>query len=198
MLPADRIAGMCDLESGSIAGRPVTSRRLSEVREAFADQRACDAVLRTGNPVVYTVSTFDVSHGPGQLHCGLGILFPGRVGDEYYLTRGHLHARKEAAEIYVGLQGKGLMILQNEDGTSTTADLVQNGIVYVPGHSAHRTVNTGSGRLAYLGIYPADAGHDYDSIRAGNFRTVVVLREGSPAVLPRSEYLNRLVHPRTP
>lgn len=89
MLPADRIAGMCDLESGSIAGRPVTSRRLSEVREAFADQRACDAVLRTGNPVVYTVSTFDVSHGPGQLHCGLGILFPGRVGDEYYLTCGH-------------------------------------------------------------------------------------------------------------
>ena len=198
MSPADRIAGLCDLETGSIAGCPVTTRRLSEVREAFADQRACDAILRTGDPVLYTVSTFDAAQGPGQLHCGLGILHAGRVGEEFYLTRGHLHARRDAAEIYVGLEGKGLMILEQEDGTSTTAELVPNGIVYVPGHSAHRTVNTGSGKLAYLGIYPADAGHDYDAIRAGNFRTVVVAREGSPAVLLRSEYLNRLVHSRTP
>jgi glucose-6-phosphate isomerase len=198
MLSADRLARLCDLESGSIAGCPVTARRLSELRDAFADQRACDAILRSGDPVVYTVSTFTVDEGPGQLQCGLGILFPGRVGDEYYLTRGHFHARKEAAEIYFGLRGTGLMILQHEDGTGATADLVQNGLVYVPGHAAHRTVNPGSGTLAYLGIYPADAGHDYDAIHAENFRTVIVSRKGSPAPLPRSEYLRQLANSRMP
>jgi glucose-6-phosphate isomerase len=198
MLPADRIAGLCDLTTGSIAGCPVIPRRLSEVRDAFADQHACDALLRSADPVIYTVSTFDVGGGPGELQCGLGVLFPGRVGDEYYLTRGHLHARREAPEVYVGLQGKGLMLLQGEDGGSMTADLVENGFVYVPGHSAHRTVNTGTGPLIFLGIYPADAGHDYDSLRAENFRTVVVARHGTPAVLPRREYLNRFAHPRTP
>ncbi len=32
-------------------------------------------------------------------------------------------------------------------------------VVYVPGHTAHRTVNTGPAPLVYLGIYPWDAGH---------------------------------------
>jgi len=40
----------------------------------------------------------------------------------------------------------------------------------------------------YLGIYPAQAGHDYGAIATRNFRQVVVERDGQPAVLDRSEF----------
>lgn len=198
MLSAERLAGLCDFTNGSIAGRPVTTRRLSDCRDAFADQRACDAILRTGDPVLYTVSTLAPADGPGQLHCGFGMLFPGRVGDEYYCTRGHSHERMEAAEVYVGVRGTGLMLLQGEDGACITADLAQNSVVYVPGHTAHRTVNTGSTPLAYIGITPADAGHDYGAIRTKNFQSVVVNRGGAPALLPRNAFLQWLEQSQTP
>jgi glucose-6-phosphate isomerase len=194
-----RLLGKCDLTTGTIDGSPVSRRRLSEMQDAFGDARACAAILRGDDPVLYTVSTFDVYEGPGHLRCGLGVLFPGRVGEEYFLTRGHLHERREAAEIYVGLRGMGLMLMQREDGTgSTTAELTSDSFVYVPGYTAHRTVNVGDEPLIYLGIYPADAGHDYEPIRAGNFSSVVVCRDGRPAVLPRSEFLHQLQSLRQP
>ena len=42
--------------------------------------------------------------------------------------------------------------------------LTPESAVYVPGHTAHRTINTGDMPLTYLGIYPARAGHDYGVI----------------------------------
>jgi glucose-6-phosphate isomerase len=198
MIPPGRIAGVWDPERGVIEGCPLATKRLSQIRECFADQRACDEILRHEDPVIYTVSTFDLATGPGQLHCGLGVLFPGRVGEEYYLTRGHYHATREASEIYLGLRGSGVMLLQGEDGTVTTANLVPQGYVYIPARTAHRTVNTGSEKLVYCGIYPANAGHDYDAVRKENFRTVVVSRNGAPVVLSRSGYNIPSAPDRTP
>ena len=58
-------------------------------------------------------------------------------------------------------------------------------MVYVPGNTAHRTVNTGDEPLVYLAVYPASAGHDYGVIAQRNFRSFVVKRDGQPSVLPR-------------
>ena len=195
MIPPDRIAGRWDLDTGVIEGCPPVTRRLSQVRDSFADQKACDAILLHDDPVIYTVSTFDLASGPGELHYGLGALYPGRVGDEFFLTRGHFHARREASEIYLGLRGSGVMILQGEDGRATTAHLVPNGFVYVPPRTAHRTVNTGSEKLVYLGVYPADAGHEYGSV---DFQLVVIARDGAPLILPRGDFVPRASSDRTP
>ena len=63
--------------------------------------------------------------------------------------------------------------------------LQPNSVVYVPGHTAHRTMNTGDEPLVYLGVYPATAGHDYGVIARRNFRSIVVKRDGRPTMLPR-------------
>ncbi|MEZ4638826.1 MAG: glucose-6-phosphate isomerase family protein [Caldilineaceae bacterium] len=113
--------------------------------------------------------------GEGALHYAIGNLLPGRAGQEYFMTKGHFHAWRAAAEYYIGLSGEGVMLLESEDGEeSRLLPLTANAAVYVPGHIAHRTINTGDEPLVYLGIYPAQAGHDYGAIAERNFRHVVV------------------------
>jgi glucose-6-phosphate isomerase len=128
----------------------------------------------------------------GDLDYVLGVLMPGKVGDEYYMTKGHLHAWRPAAEVYLGLRGCGMMLLQDErTGECIAAPLGENSIVYVPGHTAHRTVNVGNTPLVYWGILSSRAGHDYGSAALSNFNKVVIERNGAPVVLDRSDYLTQ-------
>jgi glucose-6-phosphate isomerase, archaeal len=174
-----------DANTGVIEGAPRVERRLSDLRGCFADPLAYEAALARGNPVVYSVASVEPATGPGDLHYGLGVVQPGRVGEEYFLTRGHLHHWREAAEIYLGLSGDGLMLLECErTGGSRIVPLHAGHAVYVPGHTAHRTINTGDTPLAYIGVYPAAAGHDYDA--KPGFRQVVVARDGRPVLLERA------------
>jgi glucose-6-phosphate isomerase len=184
--PADLLATV-DLATGSLSGRPVQTRHLSDLADAFHDRAAYDAALQAGDRLVYTVCSVAPADGPGQMHVGLGVLHPGRVGDEYHLTKGHLHSVRHAAEVYVGLAGEGAMVLEDEQtGAAHLVRLAAGDVVYVPGHTAHRTVNTGAEPLAYLGIYPSDAGHDYAPIARRNFRHVVVERDGAAAFVERT------------
>jgi len=103
------------------------------------------------------------------------------------MTKGHYHAWRPAAEVYIGLRGQGMMLLEQEH--SDQVELLPLGagnIVYVPGHTAHRTMNTGSEPLVYIGVYPAKAGHDYQSLAKTNFRHKVVERDGKPTLIKRS------------
>jgi len=181
-----------DLDRGTLSGGSHIERRLSQLRDAFADRQAVDHMLARGeDPVVYTVSTLEHGSGEGDQHVGLGVLHPGTVGQEFFLTRGHRHNRPEASELYLGLRGRGKMILQMSSGTSVI-DLKPQSLVYVPGYTDHRTVNTGTEPLMYLGIYPAWAGHDYRSLSERNFSVVVVEDHGAPRILNRSEFLQSL------
>ena len=96
-----------DLETGMIEGCPLTVRRLSDLQGSFADEQAYRAALALGDPVVYTVSGVEVPAEDGQLSYGLGLINPGKIGREYYLTKGHFHAWRPAAEVYIGLAGEG-------------------------------------------------------------------------------------------
>lgn len=182
-----------DPATGEIAGLASAPKHLSQLRGCFADEAAYAAALVQSDPVLYRVASVEPATGPGQLHYGLGMVLPGRIGDEYYLTRGHLHTNREAAEVYLALHGSGLMLLEAEHtGECRAVALQANSLVYVPGHTAHRTVNIGDEPLVYWGIYPADAGHDYGFVAQRNFRQVVVAQAGAPVVLERADYLKTL------
>jgi glucose-6-phosphate isomerase len=190
MSPIASLLHRFDPETGTVDGVPGISKRLADLRGTFADRSAYERALQEGNPVIYTVSTITPGEGTGALHYGLGILFPGTIGDEYYMTRGHFHSMRMAAEVYVGLQGEGRMLLEDErTGSSNIVELLPNSTVYVPGHTAHRTVNVGSTPLVYLGIYPADAGHDYGEIAQRNFKLVIIKKNGKPLTMGRDDYL---------
>lgn len=176
-----------ELDGGEIAGTVTTKRYLSDLRGCFADSVAYEATLAAGDPLLYKVVSVESGNSSGDLHYGVGLLMPGRIGMEYFMTKGHLHAWREAAEVYIGLSGEGVMLLENEsNGDSQLVPLLPNQIVYVPGHTAHRTMNTGGVPLKYIGIYPAKAGHDYRNIADSNFRHVVFQEDGRPVMLERA------------
>jgi len=175
-----------DPREGTIDDKPRIERRLADLRGCFRDTQAYERALARGNPLVYSVASVEAAHGEGDLHYGIGVIQPGAIGDEYFLTKGHMHTWRDAAELYIGLAGEGAMLLEDETGGgSRMVRLQANAVVYVPGNTAHRTVNTGDEPLVYLGVYPARAGHDYGVIAQRNFRSVIVKRDGQPSMLPR-------------
>jgi len=166
-------------------GREVV-RCLGDLDGCFRDAVSYSAALACGNPVLYRVIAVEPASGSGDLHYGLGILYPGKVGSEYYLTKGHLHRTREAGEVYIGQRGEGFMLLEDEaSGESRLETLGAGRVVYVPGFTAHRTINTGTVPLTYFGIYPANAGHDYGAIAERNFRKVLVEEAGQPVLKDR-------------
>lgn len=178
-----------DPETGQLDGGTLTERRLLQLEGAFADRAAFEAAVAKEDPIVYRVSSLEPGDGPGDLHLGLGTLYPGRVGEEFFLTKGHLHAAREAAEVYLGVAGEGFMLLESEDRKHFRCEPLGAGkIVYVPGHTAHRTVNTGNVPLVYFGIYPARAGHDYGTFAEKNFSRLLVARPGGPQLVDRATY----------
>jgi len=129
--------------------------------------------------LVYYVHEHSYQSGPGALVVGTSTLLPGVVGEEYALTRGHLHERADRAELYHCLRGHGVMLLDTIDGQSTAIELRAGDAVNVPGHWVHRSVNIGDEPFTTLFSYNADAGQDYELIaRAGGMKTLI-LRDGS-------------------
>jgi glucose-6-phosphate isomerase len=174
--------------TGEVSGVTPKVRRLDGLKGYFVDEAAYRRALGQENPVVYSVSSVEPAQGDGQLHYGVGKLMPGRIGREYFFTAGHFHAYRPAAEFYIGLSGEGLMLLQHEtSGETRVQPLRPDTAVYVPGYTAHRTINCGETPLIYLGIYPAQAGHDYGLIAERNFDQVVLEVNGQPAVMPRRD-----------
>jgi glucose-6-phosphate isomerase len=194
MIGENQVINRINFDLGVIENAPTTLRHLVDLRGYFLDEESFNAAVPE-NPVVYTLSSVEFAQGEGQLHCGLGTLMPGKIGSEYFFTRGHLHTWRAAAEVYLGLTGEGFLLLEHENGQSDFLPLSPGLIVYVPGYTAHRTINTGGTPLSYLGIYPAQAGHDYAAIKATNFRHVVVEIDGQPQLVDRKEYILRTIQP---
>lgn len=178
--------------TATIEHRAPVERRLRDVQSIFADRLACQELLAE-NPLLYSVTQVEEHNGEGDLHYGLGILMPGKVGREYFMTKGHLHAWRPAAEVYIGLRGRGMMLLEDErTGECRAAPLEANSTVYVPGYTAHRTVNVGDEPLVYWGILSSAAGHHYGAVAERNFRLVVVEKDGQPVVMERTDFLAEL------
>jgi oxalate decarboxylase/phosphoglucose isomerase-like protein (cupin superfamily) len=65
----------------------------------------------------------------------------------FRVTRGHLHAIADRSELYVGLAGKGVMILETLDGATELVGVVPGHAVCIPGHWVNRSVNVGEERF---------------------------------------------------
>jgi glucose-6-phosphate isomerase, archaeal len=160
------------------------TRSLSSMRGQYADQQAYDALLAQGDALLYEVYEMHRPESSGELLHGISIVHPGRVGDEYFMTKGHFHAVLETAEVYYCLAGEGYMVMETPEGESSVAELRPGKVLYVPPRWAHRSVNTGAGEdLVTFFVYPGHAGHDYGSIEKQGFRKLVVARDGRPAIV---------------
>jgi len=163
-------------------------KRLSELRGWFQDGAAFEALVAAGDPVAYEVYEYAPSDAAGDLIFGTSILNPGRVGDEFFLTRGHFHAVLDRSEVYYTLAGEGLLLMQSPDGVARAVEMRPGGVAYAPPAWAHRSVNTGAVPLISLFVYPADAGHDYGSIADKGMAKLVVARDGGPTLVDNPAY----------
>ena len=68
--------------------------------------------------LVYRVEEHRNVDGEGALIIGTSTLQPGRYGDEFAVTRGHLHAKADRAELYYCLSGTGVMLLETSTGAA--------------------------------------------------------------------------------
>lgn len=187
--PTPPFTKMVDLASGAIPdAHRVQTRRLSDLRGLFGDADA-EAALAADDPVVYRVyDAHDAPKEPGQLLFSTTVIEPGRVGDEYFMTKGHFHAKEDRTELYYGLKGEGYLLLQTRDGRVDAQRMTPGAAAYVPPYWGHRTVNTGSEPFVFLAVFPADAGYDYGSIRERGFASRIVAGEDGPRIVPNPRY----------
>ena len=171
-------------------------KRFADLEGIYQDAGAFARVLaERGQEVSYQVDEFRPNERAGDLIFGTSVLYPGKVGEEYVMTRGHIHARSDRPEIYYGQGGDGVMLMENPAGETRTVPLRPQEVVYVPPYWIHRSVNVGSAPLLTLFCYPADSGQDYDIIlRAGGMGTLIVDdRAGGWREAPNPRY-----RPRSP
>lgn len=185
VLPA---LNMVDL-AGGVAPAPVriVERRLADMAHYYQDQDAVAALLEE-NPFIYrTYISHDPVGGCG-LFAGTTVIEPGRVGDEFFMTKGHHHVKEEAPEVYLTLRGQGRLVMQTRAGDVEIQAMAPGSIHHIPGVWGHRTVNTGDEPLVFFAVWPADAGHDYAAVEQKGFRQLMFAGADGPAVVANPAY----------
>lgn len=169
---------------------PPVRRTLWDMRTMFADQGAVSQPAVSGqDPLIYEVSAWDAPGQSGALSFGVTVLQPGRIGGEYYMTKGHYHVVRHTAEVYYTLSGEGLLVTENEGGRCILLPMAPGTASYVVPGFAHRMVNTGSRPLVSFYVFRADAGHDYAAIEASGFRCRIMADEHARPCVKRGNTL---------
>jgi glucose-6-phosphate isomerase len=169
-----------NLDTGLMDGTGTRyQKRLADLDGLYADAAAFNALATShGNDVVYDVTDHRPSDQPGDLITGVTRMSPGKVGDEYYMTRGHIHANIDRPELYFGLKGEGLMLMESPDGETRIVEIRANTVCYVPPRWIHRSVNFGAHDFVMLFCYPADSGQDYAIIEKSNGMRLRIVDDG--------------------
>ncbi len=159
-------------------------RHLSKMKGQYLDSAAFDALLAQGDTLLYEVYELRRPEIEGELLHGVSVVHPGKVGDEYFMTKGHYHAVLETGEVYYCLKGQGYMVMETPEGEWAVEPFYPGRVLYVLPRWAHRSVNVSSNEdLVFFFTYPGNSGHDYGTIEAQGFRKLVVERDGKPAII---------------
>ncbi|MFJ8258267.1 glucose-6-phosphate isomerase [Peribacillus asahii] len=177
-----------NLITGLSKAKDSTKRPLSKMKGMYADDVAFESMIQKEDPLVYEFYELDLPETPGNLLFGTSIVYPGKVGDEYYMTKGHFHTILETGEVYYCLSGNGAMLMENPEGDWDIQYFSPGKAVYVPPRYAHRSINLGDEPLVTFFTFRADAGHDYGTIETKGYRKLVVERDGKPEIIDNPKW----------
>jgi len=160
-----------NLTNYRMTGEPVINqiRKIKDIPGIFADEKAYSEMDQ--EQLAYTVQAWmPVADGtPGGLFFGVSTIYPGKVGNEYFMTKGHFHSQSDRAEFYWGIEGRGMLILMDRERNTWAEEVCPGSLHYIGGHIAHRLANTGIDKLIVGACWPSDAGHDYEEIANKGF-----------------------------
>lgn len=159
-----------------------TRRYLSQMEHMYFDKTTAHKMAEREDRLVYEFYELGCPEREGDLAFGTTILYPGTVGEEYFMTKGHFHTKLETAEVYYTFQGEGYMVMENMAGHTVERQIKAGQAVYVPRGYAHRTVNTGDIPLVLFYTFAADAGHDYGTIEKKGYHKLILKRNGIPVI----------------
>lgn len=165
-------------------------RRLSALKGQFSDQAAYKAMLDLEDQLIYEVYEIKRPEVEGELLMGISIVHPGKVGNEFFMTKGHFHSVLETSEIYYCMRGEGYMVMETPEGDTSVERLSPGQILYVPPRWAHRSICTSRQEdLVTFFAYPANAGHDYGTIETQGFKKIVIDGQNGPQIIdnPRTQ-----------
>lgn len=159
-------------------------RKLSNMKGQYLNQQIYEAMLAEDDSLLYEVYELKRPEVEGEILHGISIVHPGKVGEEYYMTKGHFHTVLETAEIYYTLKGRGYMVMETPEGDWAVEELAAGRVLYVPPRWAHRSINVSADEdLVMFFAYPGHAGHDYGTIETQGFRKLVVDKGDGPEIV---------------
>ncbi len=178
-----------DLKTGlSKSGAESSKRRVSNMRGMYADEAATEKLIAEGDPLVYEFYEMGSPETDAHLAFGASITYPGKVGNEYFMTKGHFHSILETAEVYYCLSGDGYMLMESPEGDWSAQKLSPGVMVYVPPRYAHRSINTGSVPMVTFFCFRGDAGHDYGTIESKGYRKLLVEKDGKTEIIDNPKW----------
>jgi glucose-6-phosphate isomerase len=160
-----------------------SEKRAKDLSGVFADEKALK--LLDPDLLIYNVQAFmpvkeNIS---GGLYFGTTIIQPGKVGSEYFMTRGHFHANADRAEYYWGVQGEGMLILMDEKRNTRAEKMFPGSLHYIGSNIAHRVANKGLEPLIFGACWPSDAGHNYEEIKKNGFSARLMEINGNACLI---------------
>jgi len=175
-----------DLLAGTLTGDTISASRrtLAGLRGYFEDEAARAAMDQ--DLEVYRVEAFEPvpERIEGAVCAATTFLAPGKVGDEYFLTRGHFHADQDRPELCLCVSGRGALILMTKDRAIRVETLSPGILVHVPPRTAHRCANTGDVPLVFVSFWASETGHDYETIAREGFSARLRELDGRPTLVP--------------
>lgn len=174
-----------DLHSGAMwPASDVVTCRLSDMPGRFADTDAEASLVAMEDPLIYRADEIIAPEQHGELHTSVTVLFPGKVGDEYFMSKGHYHVQPNCVKVYLAVTGHGYLLMQNAAGETMEAEMTPGSIVYCAPGWAQRTVNVGNSPFAYFKYWPTESGHDYQRVLdSDGFYKRIVERDGKPVIV---------------
>lgn len=130
--------------------------RLSKLAHLFAEPPS-DEQLQL-DPLVYAVERVQPADDQTP-EFSLTTIFPGKVGTEFFFTRGHNH-KPAKGETYFCVSGAGGLIVE-KDGSYEWLPMTPGTVIQLLSGWAHRTINTGTEPLVFAGQYIAPFEVDY-------------------------------------
>jgi glucose-6-phosphate isomerase len=162
-------------------------KRVAELAGLYRDSAAFDTLI-AANPDAVGYEVAGYRQEGSDIFFGTTTMHPGKIGDEYFMTRGHYHVRRDCGEAYYTQSGRGLLLLQTREGESREVEMTPGVCAFIPPDWAHRSVNIGVEPLVFTWFCQTSAGHDYGDILTHGMRRLAVERDGRTVVVPNPAF----------
>jgi len=169
----------------------INIRKLSDMKGMFIDTDSELKILKKEDPMIYSFSERILPEENGYLQLAVTNINPGKIGQEYFMTKGHYHKRPDTSEVYIGLEGEGYLLTQTKEGEFEYMIIKPGTVAYIPPYWGHRMVNIGSKPFIFFAVYSGDAGHNYGDIERTGFVKVVIEKDGKPVLIDNPRWRGR-------